>query len=325
MPPLSDEEFAALKDDIERRGVLVPVEYDEDGNVLDGHHRIRACRELGVTAWDRIVRADLVTDAEKRGHARALNLARRHLSAEAKRRLVAEQLLDTPERADQRLAEDLGVSKATVSDVRQELVTKCQIDASQPRIDRNGVARVAPARRRYEFVGAHDHRLVVTKWTGEVEWHTPAQWVEAARRVLGAIDLDPASSALAQETVRARRHFTKEADGLSRPWAGRVWLNPPYAAGVVDKFVAKLVAHVQSGDVPAAILLVDSRTDTQWLHHAAGACQRICLKRGRISFVRPDGAGADAATSGSAFLYFGPRPEAFEAVFSPFGLVVRRA
>ena len=163
VPPLSDEEFAALKDDIAQRGVLVPVECDEDGNVLDGHHRIRACRELGVTAWDRIVRTDLVTDAEKRGHARALNLARRHLSGEAKRRLVAEQLLDTPERADQWVAEDLGVSRATVSDVRQEMVTKCQIDASQPRIDRNGVARVAPARRRYEFVGAHDTRLVVTK------------------------------------------------------------------------------------------------------------------------------------------------------------------
>ena len=153
----------------------------------------------------------------------------------------------------------------------------------------------------------------------------PAPWVEAARRVLGAIDLDPASSDRAQETVRARRHFTKEADGLSRPWAGRVWLNPPYATGLVDRFVGKLVHHVGAGDVPAAVLLVDSRTDTAWFHHAAGACQRICLKRGRISFVRPDGAGADATTSGSAFLYFGARPEAFEAVFSPFGLVVRRA
>ncbi|MBV8705032.1 MAG: hypothetical protein JO118_15135, partial [Acetobacteraceae bacterium] len=146
------------------------------------------------------------------------------------------------------------------------------------------------------------------------KWHTPAQWVEAVRRVLGAIDLDPASSDRAQETVAAATYFTKEMDGLSRPWRGRVWLNPPYAAGVVDRFVGKLVRHVGAGDVTAAILLVDSRTDTQWFHHAAGARARVCFTRGRISFVRPDGAGADAATSGSAFLYFGaisapaPRP-----------------
>ena len=186
------------------------------------------------------------------------------------------------------------------------------------------MARVPPARRRYEFVGAHDSQLVVTKWSGEVEWHTPAQWVEAARRVLGANDLDPASSDRAQETVAAGAYFTKEADGLARPWRGRVWLNPPYAAGLVDRFVGKLVHHVGAGDVTAAIMLVDARTDTAWFHLAASACQRICLKRGRISFVRPDGVDADAATCGSAFLYFGPRPEAFEAVFAPFGLVVRR-
>ena len=53
VPPLTEEEFAALKDDIAQRGVLVPVEYDGDGNVLDGHHRLRACAELGVTAWDK--------------------------------------------------------------------------------------------------------------------------------------------------------------------------------------------------------------------------------------------------------------------------------
>ena len=53
MPPLTENEYSELKSDIEQRGVMVPVEYDDQGNVLDGHHRIRACMELGITAWPR--------------------------------------------------------------------------------------------------------------------------------------------------------------------------------------------------------------------------------------------------------------------------------
>ena len=48
MPSLSDAEYESLKSDIAAHGVLVPVEYDEDGNVLDGFHRIKACKEIGI-------------------------------------------------------------------------------------------------------------------------------------------------------------------------------------------------------------------------------------------------------------------------------------
>jgi hypothetical protein len=76
-----------------------------------------------------------------------------------------------------------------------------------------------------------------------VEWYTPAPYVEAAREVLGGIELDPASCAEAQETVKAARYYTLnydrtgesseqgafQADGLLRPWVARsVFLNPPY-------------------------------------------------------------------------------------------------
>ncbi len=41
LPPLSPEDFAALEASIIEHGVLVPVEYDEEGNILDGHHRVQ--------------------------------------------------------------------------------------------------------------------------------------------------------------------------------------------------------------------------------------------------------------------------------------------
>jgi len=81
LPALATDEYDALKADIEMRGVLVPVEYDELGNILDGHHRVTICAELGITNWPRLVRVGM-SEEEKRNHVRALNLLRRHLSKE---------------------------------------------------------------------------------------------------------------------------------------------------------------------------------------------------------------------------------------------------
>ena len=72
------DEYAALKADIAGRGVLVPIELDEAGNVLDGHHRQRAARELGLADVPTVVRSGL-SEAQKREHALRLNLLRRHL------------------------------------------------------------------------------------------------------------------------------------------------------------------------------------------------------------------------------------------------------
>lgn len=122
MPDLSVDEFQALKQDIAERGVLVAVEYDEDGQILDGHHRVRACRELGITTWPKIIR-QAFTEEEKRSHARKLNLARRHLHQAKRRALIEAQLKETPEQSDRQIAKALGVSNSTVSVARETLET----------------------------------------------------------------------------------------------------------------------------------------------------------------------------------------------------------
>jgi hypothetical protein len=63
------------------------------------------------------------------------------------------------------------------------------------------------------------------------EWYTPAKFVNAARKLMGDIDLDPASSEAANKAVKAGKIFTIDDDGLSKKWKGRVWLNPPYGRG----------------------------------------------------------------------------------------------
>ena len=74
---------------------MVPIEYDELGNVLDGYHRLRICSELGINDFPKVICAGM-TEAEKLTHARKLNMARRHLTQEQKRVLIREQLKETP-------------------------------------------------------------------------------------------------------------------------------------------------------------------------------------------------------------------------------------
>lgn len=93
LPPLEPEERTQLKEDIRRRGVAVPIEVDEDGNILDGHHRLMLWAELrhegvNVPQYDQIIRRGMTED-EKKDYVLALNLKRRHLTPEQKAFLYA--------------------------------------------------------------------------------------------------------------------------------------------------------------------------------------------------------------------------------------------
>ena len=81
LPDLAPDDYAALKSDIGERGVMVAIEYDQDGNIIDGHHRVRACTELGIREWPRTVRT-YSDDAARMRQARKLNVARRHLTTQ---------------------------------------------------------------------------------------------------------------------------------------------------------------------------------------------------------------------------------------------------
>lgn len=90
---LRDEEYAALKADIKKRGVLIPVELDDSGRILDGHHRKEIADELGIKYPTKI--RHFKTEAEKREHVIKINMARRHLEPHewgaAFKRLLAER------------------------------------------------------------------------------------------------------------------------------------------------------------------------------------------------------------------------------------------
>lgn len=155
-----------------------------------------------------------------------------------------------------------------------------------------------------------------------IEWYTPAEYIALARAVLGDIDIDPASSECAQETVKANAFFDKTQNGLLNPWYGRVWLNPPYAPPLIGKFINKLLMEWNAGRVQSCITLTHNYTDSIWFHDAAAAADAICFTQGRIKFHDPDGEVAKP-TQGQAFFYFGNDVDAFKRAFRHVGLFVR--
>lgn len=156
----------------------------------------------------------------------------------------------------------------------------------------------------------------------ENEWYTPVEYIEAARDILGGIDLDPASSAIANETVGAAKFYTVEEDGLSLPWSGRVWLNPPYG-GLASEFTERLVLEYQAGEVTRAVALVNAHcTDTKWFQRLFD--YPVCFTRGRIDFNSAGREKATTSTHGSAFVYLGEYPIEFAKRFSEFGTTVVR-
>ena len=152
-----------------------------------------------------------------------------------------------------------------------------------------------------------------------VEWYTPPIYIEMARRVLGGIDLDPASNEVAQAWIQAAKYFTVVEDGLKQSWQGRVWCNPPYGRDV-KRWLAKAITSYQSGDVDAAIVLLN-RSGASWYRQLKKKVAAVCEVDKRIAFLDATGFPQGSPRYNNDFLYLGQNVELFQEVFKPLGEV----
>lgn len=310
MPPLTDEEYEALKADIAERGVQVPVEYDEEGNILDGYHRVRACLELGITDWPKVVRRGL-SEAQKYEHAVQLNVARRQLSREEKQRAVAR--LREQGWTLERISKATKTPVSTIGRWVDELSQMGKLEQPAVVVGEDGKARppswvhkteapahdVQPAPAKDEaddveapavevaFAEESPKPVEVTEVKGRdlsvhfsserMDWATPWPFFRRLDAEFG-FTLDVCAL---PETAKCARFFTPEDDGLAQPWSGVCWMNPPYGNEIAD-WMKK--AYEESRKGATVVCLVPSRTDTNWWHEYAMKADEIRFVRGRLKF-----------------------------------------
>lgn len=164
-------------------------------------------------------------------------------------------------------------------------------------------------------------RFVPPSGKGSPEWYTPAYIIEAAREVMGGIDCDPASCAIAQETVKASVYYTKEDDGLTKPWHGRVWLNPPYTRYLVSEFYTRLICDILDGRVQQAVTLANCMTYAAHFQQLMISCQAACFPLQAVKFKTPESHLTIKSIWGSVAFHYGPNTDRFAQVFSQFGAI----
>jgi phage N-6-adenine-methyltransferase len=357
IPPLSAEERHQLEDNIvEHGGARDPlVVWASKGTLtlLDGHNRYEICTRLALP-FDvhelRFKSRDEAEDWIDRNQLGRRNLDSRQMSLLRGRRynrtkgtqggdkksngqnvrlidnaatLAAEHGVDEKTiRRDGKFAEAveaLGIEREIFSGEidapKHEIVAAASDLPDEPTPD--------DIQRRLDAIHSYANKPHVANNSGDNEWYTPDEYLDAARQVVGDFDLDPASNSVANEKVRAAAYYTADDSGLEKDWAGVVWMNPPYESGLIGQFVEKLCDSFAAGDVTAAVVLVNNATETRWFQSLAEQASAVCFPKGRVKFWHPRKVAVPL--QGQAVLYLGSDKEAFVAEFSSFGFCMEVA
>lgn len=128
------------------------------------------------------------------------------------------------------------------------------------------------------------------------EWATPQELFDHYDRIFN-FTLDPCST---HGNAKCAMHYTKEEDGLSKPWTGSVWMNPPYGKEI-PKWVRKAYESAQEG--ATVVCLLPARTDTRWFHEWCVKGELTFLK-GRLKFLNPEQAKPQPAPFPSMICVF---------------------
>jgi len=128
------------------------------------------------------------------------------------------------------------------------------------------------------------------------KWSTPQAYFDVVEAEFGQFDLDVCAD---ESNAKCLRYYTMDTDGLSQPWFGRCWMNPPYGR-TIGAWVRKAFESAQGG--ATVVCLLPARTDTRWWHEYVMKADDIRFIKGRLKF----GGSKNSAPFPSALVIFKP-------------------
>lgn len=160
------------------------------------------------------------------------------------------------------------------------------------------------------------HELI-NQDSGNQEWYTPSEIIHAARKCLGRIQLDPFSCEKANETVRANFYMTKEQDGWSSDWFGKVFVNHPFSRENNKRIAAKVIKEHNKG--AEIVMITFAATSEAWFKPLLDYPQ--CFLHGRTNYYDQNGNKVRGVTKGSVITYLGNDVKSFYEAFKHLGTI----
>ena len=108
-------------------------------------------------------------------------------------------------------------------------------------------------------------------------WETPQELFDELDKEF-QFDLDVCAI---PENAKCKAFYTPEQDGLSQPWKGTCWCNPPYGRDIGQWVRRAFLASISGSTV---VMLLPSRTDTKWFHDYIYKRAEIRFVKGRLKF-----------------------------------------
>lgn len=105
-----------------------------------------------------------------------------------------------------------------------------------------------------------------------------------------------------ESNAKCERFYSPEQDGLSLPWEGTVWCNPPYGRNVW-RWCEKASNSAANG--ATVVMLLPARTDTKWFHRWIYGRAEIRFLAGRLKF----GGAQNSAPFPSMIVIFRPNAD----------------
>lgn len=146
------------------------------------------------------------------------------------------------------------------------------------------------------------------------EHYTPEKITNFLYQFCSEFDLDPCSNP--GKNIKAKRHYTKEDNGLEQTWEGSVFINPPFSD--VETWVNKALDEYVQGHCKEVVFLSKFDGRVGWFKPLISNFSPFCIVQGYVSYYGNDG---DSATFTTALWYLGDRQKEFAQVFDGLGWV----